>query len=69
MKTMNKLSLIKSINNPTQMKSTNSLSPVKTIIEQVTRMRWPRRPIVFIRVRCGMCSVSHPDFIDLKFSL
>jgi hypothetical protein len=33
------------------MKSINSLSLVKTIIDEIMRMRVPRRPIVLIRVR------------------
>ena len=36
------------------MKSINSLSLVKTIIEHVMRIRVLRRPIVFLRVRCSI---------------
>jgi len=37
------------------MKSINSLSLVKTIIENVMRTRMLRRPIVFLRVRFSIC--------------
>jgi hypothetical protein len=52
---MNKLPLIKTIKNLTHIQTINSLSLVKTIIEQVMRTRVLRRPIVFLRVRCSIC--------------
>jgi len=56
---MKKLSLLKSMNNPKHMKSINSLSLVKTIIEHVMCTRVLRRPIVFLRVRFSVLSLWH----------
>jgi hypothetical protein len=52
---MNNLSLIKSINNLERVESINNLYVMKTIIEHVMRTCVLRRPIVFLRVRCGIC--------------
>jgi len=52
---MNKLSLIKNINNLKHMKSINNFYLVKTIIEHVIHTYVLRRPIVFLRIRCNIC--------------
>jgi len=51
---MNKLPLIKSINNLTHVETMKSLSVVKNIIEHVMCTRVLGRPIVFHRVHCSI---------------
>jgi len=64
MKSINKLSLVKTMNKPSLMKgidsiknvkSINIIYPLKTKIEHVMSTCVLRRPIVFHRVRCSIC--------------
>jgi len=51
-------------NKKKHMKSTNNLSLVKTIIEHDMGTRVLRRPIVFLRIHCGIVRLACPTLLS-----